>query len=190
MKIMSAGAKRKIKQSLSGDEYVLLPSVITAEGVLLFELNIRQLYDKISKRVYGGVKMGAMLIGMVTGGIAMACFVAITIVYAAIIFIDAYRHKMKAVIWTVMALLFNFWSLPVYIIVRIKIANLKCTSCGTKVGSKKLFCPECGTQVKRIDDGTIAKKVILYVVAAFAIISVLGGLYVTIITELDISIPI
>lgn len=134
--------------------------------------------------------MGAMLIGMITGGIAWICCIAISLLLAVVIFIDAYRHKMKAVIWAVMALLFNFYAVLVYIIVRIKIARLKCGSCGTRVGENKAFCPECGTEVKKIDDGAIAKKVVLYVLAAVAIISVLGGLYVTIITELDISIPI
>lgn len=134
--------------------------------------------------------MGAMLIGMVTGGIMMAYIIVSTVIYAVIIFIDAYRHKMKAVLWAVMALLFNLWSLPVYIIVRIKIARLKCGSCGAKVKNNENFCTGCGNAVRKIDDGAIAKKVILYVLAAIAVISVLGGLYVTIITELDITIPI
>lgn len=129
--------------------------------------------------------MGAMLIGMVTGGIAMVCLVAMIILYAAIIFIDAYRHKMKAVLWAVMALLFNLWSLPVYIIVRIKMANLKCASCGTKVGSKKLFCPECGTEVKKIDDGAIAKKVIMYVLAAYAVFFTLGMLWIILVENIN-----
>lgn len=129
--------------------------------------------------------MGAMLIGMVTGGIAMVCLVAMIILYAAIIFIDAYRHKMKAVLWAVMALLFNLWSLPVYIIVRIKMANLKCASCGTKVGSKKLFCTECGTEVKKIDDGAIAKKVIMYVLAAYAVFFTLGMLWIILVENIN-----
>ena len=134
--------------------------------------------------------MGAMLVGMITGGIAWICFITINIVLTAIISIDAHRHKMKTVIWTVMVLLFSFYAVPVYIIVRIKIARLKCSSCGTRVNNNDCFCTVCGSAIKKIDDGAIAKKVFLYVLAAFAIISVLGGLYVTIITELDISIPV
>ena len=134
--------------------------------------------------------MDAMLIGLITGGAVMAFIVVITVVYAVVIFIDAYCHKMKAFLWGLMALLFNFWSLPVYIFVRIKIARMKCGSCGTKVKNTQSFCTECGNAVKKIDDGAIAKKVILCVLAASVIISVLGALYVMIVTELDITIPI
>ncbi len=126
-----------------------------------------------------------MIVGMITGGIAWACFIAFNILLTAVIFIDAYRHKMKAVIWALMTLLFSFYSLPVYIFVRIKMVTLKCASCGTKVGENKNFCPVCGTEIGKIDDGAIAKKVIKYVLIAFAVFSVLGGLYVTIVTELN-----
>ena len=134
--------------------------------------------------------MGAMLVGIITGGIAWICFITINIVLTAIISIDAHRHKMKTVLWAVMVLLFSLYAVPVYIIVRIKIARLKCSSCGTRVNNNDCLCTVCGNAVKKIDEGAIAKKVILYILAAFAIISVLGGLCVTLITELDISIPI
>ena len=134
--------------------------------------------------------MGAMLVGMITGGIAWICFIIISIILATIVFIDAYRHKMKAVLWGLMVLLFNFYALTVYVIIRIKIARLKCGSCGTKVSNSENFCTGCGSPIKKIDDGKIAKKIILYVIAAIAVISVIGGLYVAIVTELDITIPI
>ncbi len=122
--------------------------------------------------------LGAMTIGLIGGGIAWLCFITFTCLLAAVIFIDAYRHKMKAVLWCVMALLFNFYSLPVYIYVRIKMANIKCESCGEKVGQKKNFCPVCGTEVPKFDDGAFAKKVIKYVLIAVAAFSVLGSIYV------------
>lgn len=122
--------------------------------------------------------LGAMTIGLIGGGIAWLCFITFTCLLAAVIFIDAYRHKMKAVLWCVMALLFNFYSLPVYIYVRIKMANIKCESCGEKVGQKKNFCPVCGTEVPKFDDGAFAKKVIKYVLIAVVAFSVLGSIYV------------
>ena len=125
--------------------------------------------------------MGAMLISMVTGGIAMICIIAITAVYAAVIFIDAYRHNMKAFRWAFMAFFFNLYMLPVYIYVRVKIATLKCQSCGERVGGDKDFCPECGTAVQKVDDGKIAKKVILCVLAAYTAIMVIGMAYIIIV---------
>lgn len=129
--------------------------------------------------------MGAMLIGMITGGIAWICFIIINLLLASLVFIDAYRHKMKAVIWAIMVLLFNLYAIPVYIIVRIKIARLKCGSCGTKVKNSDSFCSACGNAVKKIDDGAIAKKVILYVLAAFMIFEIIGMLYIVIVSELN-----
>ncbi len=130
--------------------------------------------------------MGAMLIGMITGGIAWICFIITTLILSVVIFIDAYRHNMKAVLWAVMAILFNFYSLPVYIFVRIKMATLKCASCGTKVGQKKKYCTVCGAEVPNFDDGAIAKKVIKYVIIALAAFGILGGVYVAVVTELNL----
>ncbi len=124
--------------------------------------------------------LGAMLIGMIGGGIAWICFIVETLILAAVIFIDAYRHGMKAWLWALMALLFNFYSLPVYIYVRIKKATLKCGSCGTKVGEKMSFCPGCGAEVRKIDDGAIAKKVIKFVLIGFAVFEIIVVAFLTI----------
>lgn len=129
--------------------------------------------------------MGAMLVGMATGIAAMIFAVVLQIIIALGLFIDAHRHKMKAVNWAIAGFIFHFWILPVYIIVRIKTANLKCVSCGKRVGENKDFCPECGTAVQKIDDGAIAKKFVLYVLAALAVFVVLGTVYTVIVTELN-----
>lgn len=122
--------------------------------------------------------LGAMIIGMISGGIMMFFIAIEIIVLAVIIYFDARRHNLKAFLWAVTALLFNYYSLPFYIYVRIKTANLKCESCGTKVGQKNNFCPVCGAQVKKFDDGAFAKKVIKYVLIAVAAFSLLGSIYV------------
>lgn len=124
--------------------------------------------------------LGAMFIGMIGGGIAWICMIVSIWILAAIVFIDAYRHGMKAWLWAFMALLFNYYSLPFYIYVRVKKATLKCSSCGTRVGEKKSFCPECGAEMPEIDDGAIAKKIIRYALIVIAIFSVIGFAYITI----------
>ncbi|MBR4859504.1 MAG: zinc ribbon domain-containing protein [Clostridia bacterium] len=129
--------------------------------------------------------LGAMIIGMITGGFMMLFIAVIAVIYAVIIYFDARRHGMKAILWAVMALIFNLYSLPVYIFVRVKIANLKCAACGTKVGEGKNFCPECGAEIKKIDDGAIAKKVIIGVLIAAVSVYVLGGIYMIIINYIN-----
>ncbi len=124
--------------------------------------------------------LGAMLIGMIGGGIAWICMIVSIWIFAAVVFIDAYRHGMKAWLWALMALLFNYYSLPVYIYVRIKKATLKCGSCGTKVGDKMSFCPGCGVTVQKFDDGAIAKKVLKYALIVIAIFSIIGVAYIAI----------
>ena len=119
--------------------------------------------------------LGAMFIGMIGGGIAWLLFIMMTLMLVVIIIIDAHRHKMNAILWGVMALLFNFYSLPFYIFARIKSSVAKCGSCGTKIGYKYNFCPACGAEAQKFDDGAFAKKVlkiVLIVAAVFSGISV------------------
>lgn len=122
--------------------------------------------------------LGAMLIGMIGGGIAWICFILTTFILVAVIFIDAYRHNMKAGLWALMSLLFNFYSLPFYIYARIKSATVKCPSCGTRVGQKNNFCSECGTEAPRFDDGAFAKKIIKFVLIAIAVFSIVSVIWV------------
>ncbi len=121
---------------------------------------------------------GAMLIGSVANIIIWFVAVVFRIILTAVIFVDAYRSGLKTVLWCVMAVLFGFYSLPFYIYVRIKTANLRCESCGEKVGQKKTCCSACGAQVKKFDDGAFAKKIIIYVLVGIAAFGVFGGLYV------------
>ncbi len=125
--------------------------------------------------------LGAMAIGLIGGGIMMFCIAVEAIIFAAIVYFDARRHNLKAVLWAVIALVFNLYSLPFYIYVRIKTANLKCESRGTKVGQKSNFCPVCGTEIKKFDDAAFAKKVIKYVIIAVAAFGILGAAYVAVI---------
>ena len=126
--------------------------------------------------------MGAMIIGLITGGIFWLSFIVMNIVLASVIFFDARRHKMKPVIWAVMALLFGLYAVPVYIIVRVKIARLKCTSCGMQAVYGNNYCTVCGSPLKKFDDGAVAKKVILGVVIAFVGISIIGAVYTALIS--------
>lgn len=116
--------------------------------------------------------MGAMLVGMATGLMAMFFIAVEKIIIAVALFVIAHRQGMNAVKWAVAGFLLDFWTILVYIIVRIKIANLKCASCGEKVGKNAEFCPNCGERVKKIDDGEIAKKFVLYVCLIMVIIVV------------------
>lgn len=129
--------------------------------------------------------LGAMFIGMITGGIAMVYFAVTTLILATVVFIDAYRHQLKAWLWALMVLMLNFYSLPVYIYVRIKKATLKCPSCGTKAGGKMDFCTGCGAETPDFDDGAIAKKVIKYVLIGFGAFYIIGMVYVTVVSVLN-----
>ncbi len=94
--------------------------------------------------------MGAMLIGMATGGFALACCaVIVNIVAAVIIFIDARRRKMKAALWLFMALFFGLAVVPFYLIIKMKIIKQKCSWCGAKVDKDSVFCMQCGTKIEK-----------------------------------------
>ncbi len=128
--------------------------------------------------------MGAMLVGMATGIAAMIFSIVVSAVIALILFIDARRHKMKALNWAIAGLLFNFWVVPVYIIARIRLATLKCKVCGAKVGPNVNFCLFCGAAVEKPDDGNLAKRFVIYAVGIMAGIIAVGTVYTIIVDVL------
>lgn len=130
--------------------------------------------------------LGAMLIGMIGGGIAMFLFFLMTVTEAVIVFFDARCHGMNAVLWGVTALLFNFYSLPFYIYARVKSATVICSSCGTKVGNKNNFCPKCGTEVQKFDDAAFCKKVLKIVLIVAAVFYGVSVIWVALTGILDI----
>lgn len=133
--------------------------------------------------------MGAMLIGMATGVVAMgfsAIFIGFLIVskiiIALVIFADARRQKMEASRWAVTGLFLDFWIIPVYIIAKRKMTLLKCTVCHKQIERDASFCSSCGTPVKAFDDGAFLKKSLLCVVAILFGVIVTNAVFNTIIT--------
>lgn len=132
--------------------------------------------------------MGAMLIGMVTGLAAMTViyvliFIEKIIITAALFFI-ARRQGMQAVKWAVAGFFFDIWTVLVYVCVRMKMANRKCPSCGTKAGRDADFCINCGTAIEKISEGTLAKKFVKYILIAWAVFEILAIAYLIIVESL------
>ena len=121
--------------------------------------------------------LGAMTISLIGGGIAWLCMVTVRCLITAAVFIDAYIHKMKVGLWTILTLFFGFYSLPFYIYARIKTVTFRCESCGEKVGQKKNFCPVCGTEVPKFDDGAFAKKSIKWIILLVIVFIIFSGIY-------------
>ncbi len=124
--------------------------------------------------------LGAMFIGMIGGGIAMLCLFLMALILAVIVFIDARCSGMKAVFWGIIAFVFNIYSLPFYIYARVKSATVRCTSCGARVGGKNNFCPDCGAEVQKYDDGAFGKKVLKIVLIIFGVFYVVSLAYIVI----------
>ena len=121
--------------------------------------------------------LGAMTIGLIGGGIAWFCFIVFRCLIALVISIDSYIHKMRVGIWCVMAIIFGSYALIVYIYARVKMETFKCESCGEKVGQKKNFCPVCGTEVAKFDDGAFAKKSIKWIIIGHILLIIFSGIY-------------
>ncbi|MBQ3151774.1 MAG: hypothetical protein IJB86_11080 [Clostridia bacterium] len=84
--------------------------------------------------------MGAMLVGLATGFVAVCFAIAWKIIYMTAIFIDAKRHKMSVSLWILAALLFDLLSLPFYIYAHIKVAkNLDGEIFDDKKFAKRMF---------------------------------------------------
>lgn len=92
--------------------------------------------------------MGAMIIGMATGGFAMmCCTVIVNMIVAVIVFVDARRCKTKPLVWTFMSLLFGPAAVPFYLVVKWKISKRKCSRCGTKIDKDAVYCIQCGEKI-------------------------------------------
>lgn len=117
--------------------------------------------------------MGAMLIGMVTGGIMMAVLGTITLVLCIAVFIDSRRHGMKTGWWIVAVLICSVYTIVPYVAVRVKKARRKCPVCLSKVGENDSYCESCGTQLKEINDARVAKIFIvaLWIASVIAMIA-------------------
>lgn len=122
--------------------------------------------------------MGAMLVGMVTGFMMWVGIIIEKIIIAIILFIAARYLKMSAFKWGIVGLLLDFWTVLFFVITVIRLKFKKCKSCGTRVGNIDGFCPNCGEETRKTDDGQIVAKFVLYVIIGFAAFFVLGGIYV------------
>lgn len=125
--------------------------------------------------------MGAMLVGMVTGFFAMCFCVIWKIIDMTVIFFDARRHKMNLPLWLTSIFLLDLWCLPFYIYARIKLSKNKCPCCQKHVEKTASFCPDCKNAVTPFDDGVFARKFLLIVLIAYAVIMVVGVLWTVIV---------
>ena len=117
--------------------------------------------------------MGAMMIGMVAGGIMMAVMGTVTLVLGIAVFIDSRRHGMKTGWWIVAVLICSVYTVIPYVAVRIKKAHRKCPVCSSKAGEKDSYCESCGSQLKEVNDARVAKIfiVVLWIASVIAMIA-------------------
>lgn len=102
--------------------------------------------------------MGAMIISMITGGIALMIFVIICFINAAVMFFLARYLKMNSVKWAISGLVFNFYCEVFFVIALIVTKTRKCKSCGKRIENIDGYCVNCGEKTTKLDDGKFALK--------------------------------
>ncbi|MBR3780990.1 MAG: hypothetical protein IKK63_07315 [Clostridia bacterium] len=102
--------------------------------------------------------MGAMLIGMITGGIAWMMFIISSIINAVIMFFLARYLKMNSVKWAVSGLILNFYCEVFFVIALIAMNTRKCKSCSARVENIDGCCVNCGEKITKLDDGRFALR--------------------------------
>lgn len=102
--------------------------------------------------------MDAMIIGMITGGIAWMIFIVSSIINAVVMFFLARYLKMNSLRWAVSGLIFNFYSELLFVAALIAMKTRKCKACGTRVENIDGFCVNCGEKISKLDDGKFALK--------------------------------
>lgn len=134
--------------------------------------------------------MGAMIIGMITGGIAWMMFIISSIINAVIMFFLARYLKMNSVKWAISGLILNFYCEVFFVIALIAMKTRKCKACGTRVENIDGFCVNCGEKISKLDDGKFALRypfiIFLIIFAVFALLCVIGS----ILSELGVVIEI
>ncbi len=77
--------------------------------------------------------MGTMIIGMITGTVAMFVMFVEMVVCGTVLAIVAHRLKMNPLWWGIAGFLLNVYAVVVFVITVIVIHTRKCPSCKAKV---------------------------------------------------------
>ncbi|MBQ8227410.1 MAG: zinc ribbon domain-containing protein [Clostridia bacterium] len=129
--------------------------------------------------------MGAMIIGMITGTVAMFLLFVEMVVCGVVLALIAHKLKMNAFWWGIAGFLLNVYAVVVFVITAIKIRTKKCPECKIKVKPGESICPSCGKEIKIIDDKKIAKSFLKIVATVMAVGSIMGGIWVSISTYFE-----
>lgn len=121
--------------------------------------------------------MFTMLVGMATYFMAVGFIIVEKIAVTIGLFLSARKHGMNAVRWAISGFLLDFWTLLLYLWVRHKMKNRKCSACSARIEENAKFCNWCGNASEPIDDGKIVKKFVIYVVVGIIAVSVIGGIF-------------
>lgn len=134
--------------------------------------------------------MGAMIIGMITGGIAWMMLIISSIINAVIMFFLARYLKMNSVKWAISGLILNFYCEVFFVIALIAMKTRKCKSCGARVENIDGCCVNCGEKITKLDDGKFAIRYPLIIWFSILGISAIVMIICSILSELGVVIKL
>ena len=134
--------------------------------------------------------MGAMIIGMITGGIAWMFFIISSILNAVVMFFLARYLKMNSVKWGISGLVFNFYCEIFFIAALIAAKTRKCKSCGKRIENIDGYCVNCGEKITKLDDGKFALKYPFFIYLSVFGICAIVMIICSILSELGVVIKL
>ncbi len=134
--------------------------------------------------------MGAMLIGMITGGIAWIFFIISSIVNAVVMFFLARYLKMNSFKWAISGLILNFYSEIFFVAALIAMKTRKCKSCGKKIENIDGYCVNCGEKITKLDDGRFALRYPFFIYLSVFGICAIVMIICSILSELGVVIEL
>ena len=134
--------------------------------------------------------MGAMIIGMITGGIAWIMFIISSIINAVIMFFLARYLKMNSIKWAISGLILNFYCEVFFVIALIAMNTRKCKSCGERVENIDGYCVNCGEKITKLDDGKFALRYPLIIWFSILGISGIVMIICSVLSELGVVIKL
>lgn len=134
--------------------------------------------------------MGAMLIGMITGGIAWIMFIISSIINAVIMFFLARYLRMNSVKWGISGLVLNFYSEIFFVVALIAMKTRKCKSCGKKIENIDGYCVNCGEKITKLDESKFALRYPLFIYLSVFGICAIVMIICSILSELGVVIKL
>ena len=125
--------------------------------------------------------MFAMLLGLALSIPAMIFAIFCQMITLAVVSLVAYKNHMSVLWWFIGTAVLFSWVIIPFVFILIRIRTRKCPDCGASTKNNTGICPNCNTQVKRVDDKKFIQRILLIrgvIIAAIFILEMIVPFFI------------